>query len=754
MHAFKLEKEITLYKSQFDKFNLNRTGGVHELDRTSLELDSLLFRTKYMIRKKKDLDKIDDIKGEFTEKALHLRDLFNEFLYDFLAQIVTIPEGFHLEDIHDVFAQDVKIDTVHVKFNMILISPNKDYLEYVDNAIQEDEPFNMFPNKFFRYQTDSYNDAIAKAYPELFENRHQDVVGVGADGDVFTHNLTFQTSERCSLNCTYCYAAGTKILMADGTEKNIEDISVGDMILGFDENFKPLSSKANIKSRVTHVFHRKSEVVKITHPYLRNTYVTPEHPIASSTSETRGKFIKVEDLRPDRNPLYRVNRYDKSFSPLYCYIKKFDPNNIVDVYNIETECHTYIANSVATHNCYQFNKSPMRIEFNTAKEFIDNLLADKYGYINRYNSPAIIIEFIGGEPLLEIKLTRQIYEYFLDRCYELNHPWFSLHRVSICSNGLQYFDKDVQEFFKDYASNISFNISIDGNKDLHDSCRIQPNGEGSYDVAMAALNHFNKHYTAERNSKMTLAPSNIKYLFDSVVDFINNGMKCINLNCIFEEGWNQETARLEYDQLKKLADYILDNNLENIYIAIFNDRQEDMMDKYSDSSSCGGDGSMLAIRPNGQLYPCIRYMPTSVGDNVEDLCIGSVQDGFIGREENSSVLTMMDKITRRSQTNDICFECPLSNDCAACLALGHTVFGTPNKRCSFICIQMIAEALANIFYWNNLLLKHPEWDLSVRRNVVPDEWALLVIDKEELYNLKLLETAAMIKYIEYHSDKK
>ena len=1108
MHAFKLEKDITLYKSQFDKFNLNRTGGVHELDRTSLELDSLLFRTKYMIRKKKDLDKIDDIKGEFTEKALHLRDLFNEFLYDFLAQIVTIPEGFHLEDIHDVFAQDVKIDTVHVKFNMILISPNKDYLKYADNAIPEDEPYNMFPNEFFRYQTDSYNDAIAKAYPELFENRHQDVVGVGADGDVFTHNLTFQTSERCSLNCTYCYAAGTKILMADGTEKNIEDISVGDMILGFDEKFKPLSSKADIKSRVTHVFHRKSEVVEIKHSYLRDIYVTPDHPIASSTSANRGKFIKAEDLRPDKNPLYQINISNKSFSPLYSYTKKFDPNNIVDVYNIETECHTYIANSVATHNCYQFNKSPMRMEFDTAKEFIDNLVADKYGYINRYNSPAIIIEFIGGEPLLEIKLTRQIYEYFLDRCYELNHPWFSLHRVSICSNGLQYFDKDVQEFFKDYASNISFNISIDGNKDLHDSCRIQPNGEGSYDVAMAALNHFNKHYTAERNSKMTLAPSNIKYLFDSVVDFINNGMKCINLNCIFEEGWNQETARLEYDQLKKLADYILDNNLENIYIAIFNDRQEDMMDKYSDSSSCfkagtmvlgengsvpietiktrdilytasgskhvvsnmtkyhstdnkilrvtgsykihctsdhkvfakkflymgwkgvihysepgfypvselkkgdrialplldlsnnkpnwidlptayaiglfladgyinknyvhitpgydtdkyyynalinaglsvreseqrtsmrytigrndspinerffkvcqscghlahnkhfpriifespediirecirgyidkdgytvsrkessnyglvktnsvsmkmmndliillrslgeyptcyhykragkmkiegrtvnvrdryevyynplkpnnhnmfklddkfrvmwaglqsieddpedydvycptvvpgvnndskkeehtiiansiaalncGGDGSMLAIRPNGQLYPCIRYMPTSVGDNVEDLCIGSVQDGFIGRKENSSVLSMMDKITRRSQTNDICFECPLSNDCAACLALGHTVFGTPNKRCSFICIQMIAEALANIFYWNNLLLKHPEWDLSVRRNVVPDEWALLVIDKEELYNLKLLETAAMIKYIEYHSDKK
>jgi radical SAM peptide maturase (CXXX-repeat target family) len=387
------------------------------------------------------------------------------------------------------------------------------------------------------------------------------------------------------------------------------------------------------------------------------------------------------------------------------------------------------------------------MKFSTAKKFIDKLLNDEYGYINRYNSPAIIIEFIGGEPLMEIKLTRKIYEYFLERCYELDHPWFNLHRVSICSNGLQYFDEDVQDFFNEYSQNISFNISIDGNKELHDACRIQPNGEGSYDIDIAALNHYNKHHTPERNSKMTLAPSNIKYLYDSVVNFIENGMTCININCVFEEGWNQQTALIEYHQLKKLADYLLSNNLEHLYIAIFNERQEDMMSKYNDGPSCGGTGSMLSLRPNGQFYPCIRYMPSSVGTNVKDLCIGNIDKGIIGREQNSDILRMMDRVTRRSYTNDICYECPLSNDCGTCSALGHTVFGTPNKRTTFTCIQMIAEALANVYYFNNLALKHPEYNLPVRKNVVPDEWALLVIDQEELKQLKLLECAAMVNKI-------
>lgn len=601
MPTFKLEKDIKLYRNQFEKFTRDIFGG-YNIDRTSIELDALLFRIKYMIKNEKDLDQMEMLKEEFTEKAHELRKLFGQFMYEFLCTIVKIPEHCKLDDIKDILATDVRMDSVYVSFKMIVISGSIAYLEYLNKVLPEGHVFNMFPGQFFRIFTDSYNDGISKAFPEKFEKRHQDKIGTGADGDVFVHNFTFQTTERCSLNCTYCY---------------------------------------------------------------------------------------------------------------------------------------------------QFNKSPMRMDFETAKKFIDDLLADRFGYINRYNSPAIIIEFIGGEPLLEITLTRKIYEYFLDRCYDMGHPWFTFHRLSICSNGLQYFDEEVQSFFKDYSQNISFNISIDGNQELHDSCRIQPNGEGSYLIDMAALNHYNKNYTPERNSKMTLAPQNMGYLCDSVVDFIKNGMTTINLNCVFEEGWNQKTAYMEYLQLKKLADHILAHDLEHLYISIFNEKQEDVQSKYSDGNFCGGLGSMLSLRPNGDFYPCIRYMPTSVGPDVPDLCIGNVKDGIVGREEGSPILDMMDKITRRSQSNDICYECPLSNDCAWCSALSHMVYGTPGKRPMFICIQMIAEALANLYYWNLLNIKHPEYKLGVRENVVPDEWALLVIDQGELDFLKSIELRSMIATMEY-----
>ena len=155
---------------------------------------------------------------------------------------------------------------------------------------------------------------------------------------------------------------------------------------------------------------------------------------------------------------------------------------------------------------------------------------------------------------------------------------------------------------------------------------------------------------------------------------------------------------------------------------------------------------MLSIRPNGDLYPCIRYMPSSIGN--ESMKMGNVFETFIGREEGSEILHCMDENTRRSQSNDICYDCPIGSSCANCSALGYEVYEDLNKRTTFTCIQMIAEALANVYYFNRLNIAHPEYGLGVRKNNVPDDWALLVIDQDELEELKLLESASMLTTLE------
>jgi len=99
---------------------------------------------------------------------------------------------------------------------------------------------------------------------------------------------------------------------------------------------------------------------------------------------------------------------------------------------------------------------------------------------------------------------------------------------------------------KKHLHHLSFNISIDGNKQLHDSCRIFPDGTGSYDIAMAGVKHWTEVLHREMGSKMTLAPANIKYTKDAVIGLIDSGYEDINLNCVFEKGWTEEHATILY----------------------------------------------------------------------------------------------------------------------------------------------------------------------------------------------------------------
>ena len=79
-----------------------------------------------------------------------------------------------------------------------------------------------------------------------------------------------------------------------------------------------------------------------------------------------------------------------------------------------------------------------------------------------------------------------------------------------------------------------------------------------------------KHYNHEIGSKMTIAPGNVEYVYRAVVSMIDNGYKNINLNCVYEKGWELHHAATLYWQLKKLADYLLENDLwREIYLSIF-----------------------------------------------------------------------------------------------------------------------------------------------------------------------------------------
>lgn len=393
--------------------------------------------------------------------------------------------------------------------------------------------------------------------------------------------------------------------------------------------------------------------------------------------------------------------------------------------------------NLACTYCYQINKGVRKMSFETAKKFIDLVLSGEKGfgeYLDADTSPAIIFEFIGGEPFLEVELITKICDYITERLIELDHKWLYRHMFSICSNGTLYRTEGVQRFLSKYQNKLSFSITIDGNKELHDSCRVFHDGKPSYDIAIdGALDWVRQgHYMG---SKITIAPSNLTYVYDAILHMINLGYTEINANTVYEKGWTIEHAKEFYCQLKNITNYLLENKLyDDVFISLFVDSFFKPKSEEDNQNWCGGTGFMLACDPDGKLFPCIRYMESSVGTCVKPYSIGNINDGIGTTNEEQCRLSCLNCVSRRSESSDECFYCPIAEGCSWCSAYNYQENGTPDKRVTYSCDMHKVRALSNAYYWCRV------YELSGTKNeyhyYLPDSEALKYISEEELNMIK------------------
>ena len=136
------------------------------------------------------------------------------------------------------------------------------------------------------------------------------------------------------------------------------------------------------------------------------------------------------------------------------------------------------------------------------------------------------------------------------------------------------------------------------------------------------------------------------------------------------------------------------------FVSLFDENIGRLLPKEENNNWCGGNGLMLSLGADGKYYPCLRYMPSSMPEGVEPYVIGDLETGIGNKEEYKVRIEELVKITRSSQSTEECMNCPINMGCAWCSAHNYTVFGTPNKRATFICDMHKARVLANVYFWN------------------------------------------------------
>lgn len=354
---------------------------------------------------------------------------------------------------------------------------------------------------------------------------------------------------------------------------------------------------------------------------------------------------------------------------------------------------------LACKYCYLVGKnSNEKMTWEIGKQTIDYIL-------NEFSqSKGIILDFIGGEPFLEIELIDRICDYFKVEAYKRELACFNNYRFNVSTNGINYNSPKVQEFICKNKKHVSIGITIDGTKRKHDLNRIWKgtNKErGSYDDVVKNIPLWLEQIP-NAETKVTISSADIPYIKESVLHLYSLGIHEVNINCVFEDVWKEGDDILFEKQLIELADAIIDGGYYKDYVcSFFTEHIGKPMNMQLENQNWCGAGKMLAVDAEGNFYPCMRFAKYSLRSK-DALIIGNVHDG-IDKNKLRPFLTL----DRCTQSKQECIDCEVASGCAWCQGENYDAADTPTiyQRSTAICKMHKARVRANNYYWNKLYRK-------------------------------------------------
>lgn len=289
-------------------------------------------------------------------------------------------------------------------------------------------------------------------------------------------------------------------------------------------------------------------------------------------------------------------------------------------------------------------------------------------------------------------------DYIKIRTYKLGHKWSKNYRINIGTNGTLYDRADVQKFVKKNKEKLNIGITIDGTKRKHDMHRVYQDGKGSYDDVYKNLPLWMQDFP-DSTTKVTFGSEDLKYLKESIVHLWESGLSIVPANVVFEDAWKEGDDEVFEQQMRELADYIIDQNLwDKVNCTLFDDRIGMPNDVTTINSNYCGTGRMLAIDAQGKFYPCLRFSDFTLCEK-KGISIGDIETGI----DYDKVRPFL-ALTTKAISNNECLNCEIASGCGWCQGCNYdcSTEDTIYTRATYICKMHKARVRANNYYWDRL----------------------------------------------------
>jgi len=323
--------------------------------------------------------------------------------------------------------------------------------------------------------------------------------------------------------------------------------------------------------------------------------------------------------------------------------------------------------------CYEHNKQSKVIDIESCKTFLNWVYSYEYDVIKRPKNIRTTINLIGGESFLHTDLLDQIFSTCLelDSKYNIKDPF----KILISTNGTLLTDPKNINFLKKYKDHFLLGFSIDGTKEIHDSARVDYNGNGSYDRAVAGL-RIAQSILPEYSimAKATFTHNTIRMYSDSVINLFKLGFKRVAANVVFTEIWTPEEAPFLTEQLVSVANYLLEHDLiykvEYFQLMPKRLRASNLSEaNYISCNYCGSCKHMRLLGMNNKIYGCHRMATANLPS------IGILKDSNV-------IITNQDFIdevsTQYTKLPNECKSCDISGYCPSCIVEAYE-FGDVDK---------------------------------------------------------------------------
>ena len=288
--------------------------------------------------------------------------------------------------------------------------------------------------------------------------------------------------------------------------------------------------------------------------------------------------------------------------------------------------------------CYENNKDTQnRLDFDVAQHIIEEIFHSATPEVD-----GIEFCFIGGEPLIEFELIKQIVEYFCERKKNYKQKFI----FSATTNGALLTDK-MKKWFASNTDKIILCLSLDGAKETHDH-----NRSNSFDLI--DFDFFLTNYP-NQGVKMTLSEYSLPRLYENVTFIHSLGFKRINGVNLYEGDFDfsdEKYLRILVPQLQKLVDFYSKEENNELFNQLFDKRLEltqSQLRRYRKNCGVGGAGVRF-YDVDGKSYPCVMCTTmTLTGDQIDNLQTFDMED---------------DQLFVDSKCNQLCLIYPICSNCS------------------------------------------------------------------------------------------